>query len=184
MFLLPCPSCQKPAEIAPTQAGDTLSCPACGARIQIPKLGELRQLPQSEEFDSKSDAVIEDYRVGRRIGFVVLSLISVAALFIAGFCGLQWYSVDAPLTTETYMEEVNRLYTDLEPAKLIREYEDMEKYGLAIAAPYRYKVQENEKRAWGRKALIGATAFALCGLSALLLMTTGRQTNRSSGADT
>ena len=48
MYLLPCPSCQAPITVSPSQAGDTQVCPSCGETAAIPKLGDLRELPRAD----------------------------------------------------------------------------------------------------------------------------------------
>ena len=100
---------------------------------------------------------------------MVLSLISLFSLLISGFCGIQWANVDAPITTATHLQDVRETYSKLEAARLIREFEDMEKYGLTIASPYQYKQQLNKKNAWGQKALIAAVVCCGCGIMAFIL---------------
>ncbi len=118
--------------------------------------------------------------MGRRIGFVVLSLISVASLVIAGFCGIRWALLDAPMTTEKHLAELQEAYEDLDAARLIREYEDMEQFGLTVNTPYNYKRERDIKDAWGRNTLVAAIICAACGLAAFLLA----GSKQSSGADT
>ncbi len=173
MYTLPCPHCQHSIQVAPSQAGDELACPSCGAVNQIPKLGDLRQLPQTTANAGISGPPAGEARVGRQIGFVVLSLLSLACLLIAVFCGIRWVNVDAPVTTEIHLQTIRDRYAELTPAELIREFEDLESYDLAIAAPYAYKQLRNRKNAWGRNALI-ATVFCVgCGITAMLLAGSG-----------
>ena len=44
-YLLPC-GCSASIEVGPGQAGGRVSCPACGAMVAVPRLGELARLPR------------------------------------------------------------------------------------------------------------------------------------------
>jgi hypothetical protein len=132
-------------------------------------LGDLRQLARCEANAGISHKSGQELPIGRRIGSVVLGLLAVASLVMAGFCGLRWALLDVPMTTEQHLREVRETYADLDAARLIREYEDMEKYSLAIAVPYTYKTEQNIKNGWGRKAVIAAIVCLACGIAAVRL---------------
>ncbi len=46
LYLLPCPQCQHPLELASRQAGQSVACSQCGHSFEAPRLGELKQLEQ------------------------------------------------------------------------------------------------------------------------------------------
>ena len=48
-YVLACPDCGQPIEIAVTQAGQELSCTACGHSTTAPRLGELKRLSVVED---------------------------------------------------------------------------------------------------------------------------------------
>ena len=66
---------------------------------------------------------------------MVLGLIATACLLVAGFCGIRWSLIDVSGTTEQHIANYREQYKGLTAAELIREYEQMEKYGLDLAAP-------------------------------------------------
>lgn len=47
-YLLPCPQCGQEIEIAPPQAGSTITCTNCDHAFDGPRLGELKQLPLAD----------------------------------------------------------------------------------------------------------------------------------------
>jgi hypothetical protein len=144
-------------------------------------LGQLRRLPLAEEApaaDPKSPPEQIESSLLRRAGFVCLGLVATASLLVAGFCGIRWGLVEVPSTTEQHIARYRAEYAKLTAAELIREYEDMEKYGLDLTVPYRYKQAELEKKEWGRNASIAAAVGGAAVLGAFLLVATGRR-NRS-----
>ena len=185
MYLLPCPACQFAIPVSPSQAGDQTTCPACQQIVQIPKLGELRQLPLSEADDDAKIAsnARPETSSGKRALFVLLGLIATASLLIAGFAAIRWALIDVPMSTEQHIAIYRQEYKKLKPAELIREYEQMEKYGLEMPMPYKYKTIELEKQDWGRNAAVAGTVGALSIIGLVLLTLTGPGT-RDQTADT
>lgn len=174
MYLLPCPSCQTSITVSPSQAGDTTTCPACQSAIDIPKLGQLRQLDRAEQTPSATVGPRE-VSTGRQIGFMVLGLVAIASLLAAGFCGIRWALIEVPTTTDEHVAELREAYHTLSAAELIREYESMEKYGLDLGSPYKYKQIENEKKAWGNKATATAIVGGLAVIGAVIVGLVGRK---------
>ena len=75
------------------QAGDRISCPACGAELVIPRLGELSTL----------EAAAEEQRSGRRwtVGHACgLAGLLIAAAAASGAVGLRAWAVGEPVTDE------------------------------------------------------------------------------------
>ena len=52
-FKLPCPACQQPFIVSPTEAGETRICP-CGEKTVVPTLRAIRQLEPIESESSSS----------------------------------------------------------------------------------------------------------------------------------
>ncbi len=186
MHLLPCPACQAPIPVAPSQAGDHTNCPACEVEVDIPKLGQLRQLPLAESDVGAKVASTQRDAGGLsagQAGFVFLGVIATASLLIAGFCTIRWSLIEVPMTTEEHIAKFREAYQELKPAELIREYEQMEEFGLDIASPYNYQNVALEKRNWGRNASIAGGVAALSILGAAVLAG-GRRRNQPKKADT
>ena len=164
MHLLPCTECENEIPVSPSQAGDQVTCAKCGYVVAIPKLGDLRQLPRAPEVESGSSrapATAGEFSIVRRAGFLACGMIAVASLLIAGFCGIRWFLIDASVTTEQNLQSVRDKYETIPAAQLIREFEDMEKLTLELTRPYDYKLQQNERTAWGNRASIAAAGAAL-----------------------
>ena len=183
MYLLPCPKCDSSLSISPSQAGDTTACPECAEPVSIPKLGELRKLPTNDAQSSTQQTVESDASTGGRIGFVIFSFLALMGMLITGFCGIRWSLVQAKESTESHLQAIEDTYPTLTPAKLVREFEDMEKYGLNYPLPYTYKTKQLEKQSWRNGALAGGALCFASALVALLLLRIGRNT-QPSGTDT
>jgi hypothetical protein len=186
MHLLPCPACQSSIAVYPSQAGDVTKCPSCQETVEIPKLGQLRQLPQSDSEDGGKSASLSrqsDSSSASRVAFVVVGVIATASLLIAGFCAIRWALIDVPDSTEGHISRLRETYKALTPAELIREYEQMEEYGTEMPMPYEYKRIELEKNKWGRNASIASAVTAVAILGLVFLIVAGRG-NRRPLADT
>lgn len=165
MYLLPCPSCQSSIPLAPSQAGNETTCPACQATVTVPKLGVLRQLPQTQE-ENKDRGQGVPISTGRSMGFVILGLIAAAAILVAGYCGIRWSLIKVSTTTEQHIADYREAYQSLTAAELIREYEQMETDKLELMGPTQYKRDQLEKHAWGRNASIAAAVAGVALLAA------------------
>ena len=152
--------------MTPAQAGNHVSCPSCSEMVAIPKLGELKQLPRAE-----GAAAVQTTSGGGGSTFVfgVLGLIAVAALLITGYCGIRWAMIEVEATTDSHVAEIQERYTESDPAVLIREFEDMEKYSLDLIAPYSYQKAANEKSSWALNASIAGVICLVCGGGGLAL---------------
>lgn len=73
-YLLPC-ACGRKTAVEPSQAGQNIEC-ACGARVEVPTLGQLRQLeraePPRDERDREKPAWTNSHRVAV-VGWLVLA---------------------------------------------------------------------------------------------------------------
>jgi hypothetical protein len=155
MHLLPCPSCKTDIPVSPSQAGNQTSCSNCSASVEIPNLGQLRSLPQADSaVQPAQDQLRPETSAVRSFAFGSVALIAALCLLVGGYCGIRWLLTDVSLTTEQHIEGLRTEFATMEPAGLIRAYEEMEEYGLELPEPYKYKLAENMKWAWGRNALI------------------------------
>ncbi|TWU20551.1 hypothetical protein Pla52o_44290 [Novipirellula galeiformis] len=177
MYQLSCPHCQSVIAVSPSQAGDQTQCPSCGETVAIPRLRELRQLPQDEAQTASSDREappFEEPGFAQRIGTVALGLICTASLLIAGYCGIRWATIEVPMTTQRHVQEIREIYPTRNPAELLREYEQMEEASLELPSPYLYKKIQEDKDGWGHNAMIagGISIFTLAG--AIFFASSGR----------
>lgn len=109
------------------------------------------------------------------MGFLVLGLIATAALVIAVFCGIRWGLIEVPMTTQGHLAELSKAYQEIPPAQLIREFEQMEEFGIDAGAPYGYKKIENQKTEWGRNAMIAGAISLLSAAGAIGLASMARK---------
>lgn len=149
--------------------------------MAVPKLGELRRLPPSEESPRDTIPRNNESSVGAGIVFAVLGLIAIASLLAAGYSGIRWATVktsstteelpenneERPENTEEHLELMREILDKSPPASMIREFEDMEKFSLDITAPYGYKRMENEKTKWGRATLVSGLIGLVCVIGAI-----------------
>lgn len=181
MYPLPCPACQQTISVTNSQAGSSTICPHCGSSVSVPKLGDLRRLAEAAG-PLAADSAAADYSNGggelRRAAFAVLMALAGIAGLGGGFCAIRYWNVKVPATTEMHLEEVRATFKQVPASQLVREFQQMEKYGLEVSQPYPYKKLEVEKAGWLRNTLI---AFGVCGglaLVAVILGSTGRRDQR------
>ena len=147
MHLFRCPHCQRDLPVSTTQAGETIRCEGCQAEVTLPRLGELRRLPAVDggERQTADDA---GPPMGARVAFGIFGGVAAIALVVAAFAAVQALAVDVPRTTESHIEEIRETYSELTAAELIREYEDIQRYGIDLAIPLNYRVAELSRRKW------------------------------------
>ncbi len=185
MHRLPCPHCHASLSVATPQAGESRTCDACGQSVSIPKLGELRRLPlvdpEPNDAPSRSGSSTS---IGQRIAFGLLGSIALVSLLVSGFCSVRAMSVDVPITTEGHIAELRARYHELTAAELIREYEDIERFGVDLAMPMMYRVAEQTKLRWKRNAIISGAIAAAAITAAAGLVLLSRRDRSIVGQDT
>lgn len=169
MYLLSCPNCQEQSSVTPAQAGDQFPCPKCGSTIDVPKLGQLRLLPQIDgESDPSASRSSASPSSGGTIIFATLSALALAASLMACYTGIRWATTEVDVTTESYLAEMEAEYRRVDAAMMIREYENMEKYSLDLINPYKFHEAVLEKRRWGFNTMAAGSVALLCGLGAVI----------------
>ncbi|MGB1924975.1 MAG: hypothetical protein ACPHL6_00505 [Rubripirellula sp.] len=177
MYLLPCTACQQSVAIAPSQAGGILTCVHCQASVQVPKLGELKQLPKAADDQTPSEKQVasSEYSPAVRAGFLVSGFAATACLLIASFCGLRWFLLPVPNSTAGHIESTRADIESFTAAELIRAYEEMEKIPIDLVRPYIYKEKETVRNRWGMNAVYSGSAGAVAVAMAAFLATVGRK---------
>jgi len=171
-YLLSCPNCDAVESVGPAKAGDAITCSRCGERIAVPKLGELRQLPEAGTADTgaAADQVPgSPAAAGNSLGFLAAGIVAVGLLLAAAFCGVRWLTVDVPATTQTHLEFFEEAYEAATPAQMVGEFEEMTATGLNLPKMYNYRTAEIERAGWQRKTLVFTGLGVLCiGIAAIL----------------
>ncbi|QDV88267.1 hypothetical protein TBK1r_72990 [Stieleria magnilauensis] len=150
-----------------------MQCPHCHADVAIPKLGELRELPQVEDAPDRSTATAPSG--GSTIAFLLLGLIAVALLLGAGYNAVRWAMIETTTTTESHLAEIEESYARVEPASVVLDFEDMEVRSLDMVSPYTYHAVVTEKSRWGWNAVITAGLAVVCGIGAFGAASRGRK---------
>ncbi len=182
MYPLPCPACQQTISVTNSQAGSSTTCPHCGNVVAVPKLGDLRRLAEvagPSTVPSAASSVNEGGEFRRAAFAVVITLAGIAGLG-GGFCAIRYWNVDVPGTTEMHLEEVRATFKQVPASQLVREYQQMERYGLEVSQPYVYKKLELEKAGWLKNTMIALGIFGGLALLAIILGSTGRRTKSQS----
>lgn len=172
MYLLSCPNCQTDLRVTPAQAGDQIVCQNCQQQVAIPKLGQLRQLPQVSQAPAESAG--SSRPVGATIAFVAMSLIAVAALLGAGYNTVRWAMIETETTLDSHLERIEREYAEVEPGSMVLEFEDMEAVSLDLAMPYPYQRQADEKAKWGFNAMVAGGIMLVFATGAFIAASQGR----------
>ena len=158
-YLIDCPDCQFSQPVGTAQAGGEIACQSCGQPISVPRLGDLRQRPPAET----TAPATKPTRSG---GGLFLTFATLAALTIlaASFCAVRWATIEVPATTDSHIAEVREAYPRASPAQLVREYEQINQYGIELPRPYGYHDAEVRSSRWRMGAIIlggvGLTSLA------------------------
>ncbi len=181
MYQLTCPQCETIHEVAAAKAGGEISCTNCHEVIAVPKLGELRNLPAAAnsaaaDRDASAPAGLSG---GRSMAFAALGLVCLLSLLGTAFCGVNWSTTEAPMSTSKHLEMLGEMYSEVSASQLIREFEEITEYGVDVPAPLKYRTQELQKQAWGQKT-IGFLALAAAAFVAALFVGRRQRGNAAS----
>ena len=133
LYLLPCPQCQHPFELASRQAGQSVQCLQCEHSFDAPRLGELKQLEKVAATDS-GPATAEPSSVLKRwlftLGLAMTVLLGAAGVGVYQFANSIQQEIDAEgamSDIETRIEEMSdadvyRVAASYDPEDSIGEY--------------------------------------------------------------
>lgn len=118
-YLLPC-GCSERIVVSAGQAGDAVECPACGARLTVPRLGGLAALELAAEAPSPR----RQWTVGQGWGFAGLLIAAIAA---PAALGLRAWPVATPLVGDA---EIRAAVAATDIAMVHRAYREMARSGV------------------------------------------------------
>lgn len=172
MHLLTC-QCGETIPVPLRQAGNEITCPACSSTIQVPKLGQLRQLPQAApSADQESPRPVS---MGRRLTFAGVCLLAGIGFFVGAFSLITASTIEVESTTEEHIAaDIERLQK-APPAQVTELWREYMVYGLNDRHPFPYKQHADEKAAWMRRGIIGMSVAAIAVIVAVVLARTGRK---------
>jgi len=162
-YSLICPHCQHSNVVATTQAGQEIDCAGCQQALQIPRLGQLKQLPVIELAATPAKEKASS-KGGKLFVLGMLMLI-----FGGGGGGGIWYYASGKLFDyETVVEqEITKLDSWVDKASLIEQvqlYETMPLEGGLPAWEERPYVGQNKQGLILRNISYGLLALGGIGL--------------------
>ena len=98
LYLLPCPECRHPFELAPRQAGQSVQCSKCEHSFDAPRLGELKQLEKVTTSGSGSPASAPSSILKRwlfTLGLAMTVLLGAAGVGVYQFANSIQREIDA-----------------------------------------------------------------------------------------
>ena len=133
LYLLPCPECQHPLELAPRQAGQGVHCPDCEHSFDAPRLGELKQLEKVANTGSGPATRAASSALKRwlfTLGLAMTVLLGAAGVGVYQFATSIQQEIDADgamRDIETRIEEMSdaevyRVAASYDPEDTIGEY--------------------------------------------------------------
>ncbi|OUT58181.1 MAG: hypothetical protein CBB71_14205 [Rhodopirellula sp. TMED11] len=177
MHLLTCPDCQSQVPVAPARAGEQIPCPSCEAVIQVPKLGELRNLPRQEAPVATTPKADQPRS---NVAFASFFLLCVLASMVTLFCGTMYLMSQAPVTTESFLADRKVDHQQASPADMVMEFNAMEERSLDVRIPYSFQTEVDVKQGWRNRSLFSAAATSLLALCTLGIGVTGNRKSRAS----
>jgi len=142
----------------------------------VPKLRELRQLPEAGDestVDEANQPENSPATAGNSLGFLAAGIVAVGLLLVAAFCAVRWVTIDVPATTETHLDFFQEAYEAATPAQMVVEFEEMTATGLNLPKMYNYRIAELERNGWRQKTLVFAAIGGCCVVAAAFLRPRG-----------
>lgn len=159
-YRLNCPHCNGSIAVSAAKAGSQTACEHCGRTVTVPKLGQLRQLPPMDQAASGSSPEKNSPERGSDadspLPIIALGLLATAAMLVGGYAAIRYVLSPVDLTTDQHLAQYDEAYRTEPVAVLIREYENIEQYGLELPLPAAYIKQAEIKRQWGTTAIAAA----------------------------
>jgi hypothetical protein len=181
MYALPCP-CGETIPVSHRQAGNEVTCPACGHAQPVPTLGALRRLPSLETGTASESASDGDATgIGKRLTFAGFGLVGGLAFLLGLFCLTMAATIEVESTTEAHIANDLERLQETSPARVTALYRDFIKYRLTERNPFPYQEHANAKAAWNRRGIAALVVAGLTVLAAVLVVRCGRRTTPASG---
>lgn len=173
MYALIC-ECGETVSVTLRQAGNEISCPACNQPIKVPKLGELRKLPQ---MDAVSDPELtgQSISMGKRLAFAGCCMLAGIAFFVGAFCLVKAATIEVESTTEEHIASDLERLEQTPPGQVTELWREYMVYGLNDRRPFPYKRRADEKAAWIQRGIIGMSVAGIGVVAAVVLGRTGRK---------
>jgi hypothetical protein len=118
-FLLPC-GCSARVVVTAGQAGDRVSCPACGAELRVPRLGDLAALEAAPAERQRA----RQWTIGHSFG---LAGLLIAAVATAGAIGLRSWSAGGPVVAD---EQIRAAVAATDIGSVHRAWQSMARSGV------------------------------------------------------
>ncbi len=115
-YKLSCPECDNHLEVETRNAGQDLNCESCNQPIVVPKLGDLRKLPQVEgslPTRKRARSPLASWLFSGGLLLAVLALAAGGGLYYYAEAYLQY-----PVDFDQELQETNALIDDYESYKL------------------------------------------------------------------
>lgn len=179
MYMIQCPE-GHPFPVPAKSAGSIEICPTCGAEQSVPKLGELRKLPQAAPTaPSKKSSSLG---FGAKIVFALLLLAAIGTGLTSAFAAFRWQNLPVPYTEAQHIADESEALEQFNSVQLITAWEQIETFGLGEQVPFPYQRMQDLRDHWKRVCLISLAITGVCvGLSMLVI---GFARTSKPGADT
>lgn len=163
----------------PTKAaGSTVSCPTCGSPENVPKLGDLRQMPRVAEEGSGGRR--EGLNMGAKIVFALLLIVTTGAALTAVFAAFRWSNIPVTMTQEEHIAAEDEGIAGLNPLQLIQASEQIEQIRVDEQMPYQYHSVGVIRNRWKTICFTtsGIAGGSLLIAGAVLVFGRGRRANQ------
>jgi ribosomal protein S27E len=176
MYLLRCPQGHS-IQVSTASAGNEVQCPECGAAVPVPKLGDLRRLPQAADVSPVSTRVESGF--GARLIFGILLLVAIVTGGISAYGCMRWYNLPVPYTSEDHIRMGREAIAEKSPAELMADWQQYESMALTERRPFPYQQIQNLRDHWKRVCFIPLSISAVCVAFGLIVLAVGRKSSAS-----
>lgn len=175
MYRLEC-TCGNPITITPRQAGSIVTCDRCSQQVPVPKLGQLRQLPRSEEpADSSTASTTRGLGAVRGTVFAICLLLTAIGGTLCIVAAPKAFFQDLPPTPQEYVAENRAVIDTMSPVDLLQTWKEYEQMGLGPKTRPEFYRQRLRIERW---QIVFWVAAAVTALSILGLVASGRRRSR------
>ncbi len=151
MYTFTC-TCGQGFPISPARAGQSVDCPHCGLSIDLPKLGEIKQLPPAEASESKR-TIAKKWSKEQGIVFSLLGTLLVVLASIAGWSTYNWLRIPAQPTVQEFIENGQEELAQQNASELMKFWINFARPGIGPRYPPVYLQIHQYRTRWKRWAI-------------------------------
>ena len=174
-FLYPCDHCHQAIPIETTQAGNTIACSHCQAKLVLPTLKVIRGLPEADGPREAAPRRVSLVRASVFTGGLLLVLLSLGTAAVMGY---QRSLLNTSFSTQDDIKLGNQTIDGMNYDQMWMAWQTLVAEGIGPKMPLGY-LEERKTANMLNQILIASAIAGVLGLGAMIGSTIGTRSSRA-----